>query len=158
MTKLQQLSQSLKALQKRGNIYRITLRATKKFEAYLIDLNQIQLSQGISIFGNVVGQYSEKTEERARTENTRQPKIAGQNYNFEWTGQFFDGMKIRFTGDYLEFISTAGDAEVILDSYANLFGEQVLLGLTTQNLDDFLQQKLIPELNREICSILDLPN
>lgn len=154
MTKLQQLSQNLKTLQKKDSLYKIALRIAKRFEAYLIDLNQIQLSEGRNILDQTIGQYSPATEERAKTEFTVRPKIAGQDYNFEWSGQFFSGMRIKFTQDYLEFISTAGATDEILATFSGNFGEQTLLGLTKKHLDEFLQEKLIPEFQREIWDIL----
>lgn len=157
MTKLQQLSQNLQNLQRRDRFYEITLRVAKEFEAYLIDLNQIQLSEGRDIFGESLGEYSAATQAIAEIENPVRPKIEGQPYNFEWTGQFFDSMQIKFTSEYLEFTSTSPDSEVIQDKYANLFGEQVLLGLTKEALDEFLKDKLTPRLAEYQCEILGLP-
>lgn len=156
MTRLQQLSQNLKTLQKRASLYGIALRIAKRFEAYLIDLNQLQLSEGQNIFGQIVGTYSPATEEIAKSEPTVQPKIAGQNYNFEWTGAFFGGMRIKFTQDYLEFTSTAGDTDEILAAFSSSLGDQELLGLTEKSLDEFLQDKLIPEFRQEICEIMGI--
>lgn len=156
MAKLQQLNQNLKALQKRRRLYGIALRIAERFEAYLIDLNQLQLSQGTNVFGRVIGTYSEATEERAKNEFTVEPKIAGQNYNFQWSGDFFGGMRIKFTESYLEFIGTSGETDEILATFSRSPADQDLLGLTEQNLDEFLRDKLIPEFNNEICTILGL--
>jgi hypothetical protein len=158
MTKLEQLSQNLQNLQRKDRFYEITLRVAKEFEAYLIDLNQIQLSRGRDIFGESLGEYSAATQIIAERENPIRPKIEGQPYNFEWEGNFFAGMAIKFTSEYLEFTSTAQLADFILDKYSNLFGEQVLLGLTKDALDEFVKDKLTPRLGQYQCEILGLLN
>lgn len=158
MATLVQISRNLQLLSRKDEFYGQVLRTAKRFEAYLVDLNQIQLSQGRDIFGNVIGQYSEATEEIASTENTRQPKIAGEDYNFEWTGELFDGMYVKLTSDYLEIFSTAPHASLVVATYSNLFGENVLFGFTEESLVDFTTKKLIPEIQKWVREILDLQN
>lgn len=134
------------------------LRISNKFGAYLIDLNQIQLSQGKNIFGEVIGTYSKWTEEIASTEDTRQPKIAGENYNFEWTGELFDKMYVKLRRDRLEIFSKAPHAELVEATYSTLFGESAIFGLTEESLEDFAQNKLIPELQIWVRETLNLPS
>ena len=156
MATLVQVRQRVKTLNKRATFYKNVLRIAKRFEAYLIDLNQSNLSEGRDIFGQVVGQYSEKTEEIASREFTKQPKVAGRNYNFEWSGDFFAGMRLRLTADYIEFISVTSEAPLVLAKFSNIFGEQILLGLSEKDLDEFVKSKLIPELQKYTCEVLNL--
>lgn len=155
MATLVELRQRLEPLQKRDRIYEIALRTAKRFEAYLIDLNQIQLSKGQNIFGELIGVYSQATEDRAKTEDTRRPKIAGQNYNFEWTGELFDGMKVRLTSDFLEIFSTADHTDLVVAKFSNIFGEEALFGLTPESLSEFVE-RITPDIQKEVCEALNL--
>lgn len=156
MATLEQVSRNLQPLKSRNEIYRIVLQASSKFEAYLVDLNQIQLSRGLNIFGQPIGVYSEATEEIAATESTREPKIAGQPYNFEWTGDLFDGMTVRFTPEFFEIFSTDSKYDLIITTYSGFFSENSVFGLTQEHLSEFIQQKLLPELRDYIWKAMDL--
>ena len=156
MSTLVQVRQRLKPLRTKARVYKIALQISKRFEAYLIDLNQIQLSRGVGIFGESLGTYAEATESFAEGENTRQSKTAGDNYNFEWTGALFDGMYIRFTSQHFEIFSRGATTPLVIDKFSDIFGEQVLLGLTKESLSEYVNDKLIPEMQNEICRQLEI--
>lgn len=156
MATLAQISQNLQLLRNKESFYEEVLRIASRFEAYLVDLNQIQLSGGKNILGETIGGYSEAAERIAETENTRKPKIQGETYNFEWTGQLFDGMYLRATSEYIEIFSTAPHATIVSETYSNLFGENVIFGLTEEHLIEFVQKKLMPEVRRYVCRTMNL--
>lgn len=60
-------------------------------------LQDNQLSKGLDSSGTVVGTYSWTTDYFWNTgqNKARQPKTAGQPYNFEWSGEFFDSMNVK---------------------------------------------------------------
>jgi len=158
MATLAQVRNNLSKVRNKNKIYKIVLQTAKKFEAYLIDLNQIQLSEGINIKGQKIGQYSPNTEKIAAKENTRQPKTAGSDYNFEWSGELFDGMYLQLDSSTFSIFSSAEHATLVAEKYGDLFGKNSIFGLTERSLIEFVQEKLIPELQREICKELKLRN
>lgn len=153
---LVQLRARIQLLNRRPEFYEMVLQIAIRFEAYLLDLNRIQLSRGEDIFGNVVGQYSRNTQNIAATENTRQPKIEGQNYNFEWSGELFDGMFMRLSGDTIEVFSTAPHTEEVIARYSGFFGDNTLLGFQDSSKIEFVREKLLPETRKWVCEILNL--
>ena len=61
-------------------------------------LQEKQLSEGKDSSGNIVGRYSWATDvyyANNPQNKPRQPKTAGQPYNFEWSGELFDSMNIK---------------------------------------------------------------
>jgi len=132
------------------------LRAASRFEAYLVDLNQIQLESGLNIRGEVIGTYSAATEQIADREGTVEPKNAGSAYNFQWTGELFAGMFVTFTSEYIEIFSRAPHAELVREKYSTLFGENVIFGLTQESLIEFVELKLLPEIRKYVCQTLNI--
>lgn len=53
-----------------------------------------QLEQGIDAFGKVVGKYALTTQGYANAQNISTPKTFQQPYNFKWSGQTIDNLKI----------------------------------------------------------------
>lgn len=150
MGTLLQLSKNLRPLKSRKEIERMAFGVLKRLESFIIDLNQLQLSNDQNIFGASLGVYSPKTEEIAKTQNTRQPKIAGQPYNFEWTGELFDGMYIIFTTNTADIFSRDPKAAFIEDKYGDIFG------LTEEHKTELVTQKVLPLLTELIWQRLQL--
>ena len=61
-------------------------------------LTDEQLGLGLDAKGKVIGRYSKATEGYAADPENRprQPKIAGEPFNFEWTGGLFDELYLTF--------------------------------------------------------------
>ena len=158
MATLKQVRQNLRPLKNENRFYRLVLRTASRFEAYLVDLNKLQLSEGKDIFGQILGVYSEATEAIAATETTRQPKIAGRPYNFEWTGATFDGMRIRtrIGAGYIEIYTTDEKYDLLIDTYSGFFGENTIFGLTPESQAEFVSDKLQPAMQDEVWKTLDL--
>lgn len=100
-----------------------------------------------------MGQYSEKTEQIASQQYTRQPKVAGRDYNFEWSGELFDGMQVRFTKEYIEIFSTADHADEVVAKFSGSFGDELFFGLTTAHMEEFVS-KIRPDIVVEIKKTL----
>lgn len=158
MATLKEIRQNLKPLLNETRFYRIVLRTASRFEAYLVDLNQLQLSEGKDIFGEIIGFYSEATQAIAAQETTRQPKIAGRPYNFEWTGGVFDGMKIRtrIGAGYIEIYTTDEKYDLLIDTYSGFFGENTIFGLTPDSQTEFVSEKLEPAVQDLVWKTLRL--
>ena len=121
-------------------------------------LNKEQLSLGENSKGELLGTYSELTEDIARNyqfydaPKPNKPKIAGEPYNFDWTGEFFESIEV------LE--SNLG---VIIDGGRNLrdgfnfpekYGEDVF-GLSDENfkiVEEFIIGKSIEYIKNYIFS------
>lgn len=158
MATLKEIRQNLKPLLNETRFYRIVLRTASRFEAYLVDLNQLQLSEGKDIFGKIIGFYSEATQAIAAQETTRQPKIAGRPYNFEWTGGVFGGMKIRtrIGAGYIEIYTTDEKYDLLIDTYSGFFGENTIFGLTPDSQAEFVSEKLEPAVQDLVWKTLRL--
>lgn len=150
MGTLLQLSKNLQPLKSRAEIERMAFEVLKRLESYIIDLNQIQLSKGQNIFGASLGVYSPKTQKIAERERTREPKIAGQPYNFEWTGELFDNMFIVFTNNTADIFSRDPKAAFIEDKYRDIFG------LTQEHKTELITDKVLPLLVEMIWTRLEL--
>lgn len=110
----------------------------KRFQNILLNLQKKRLNEGQNIFGNTIGVYSPATEEIARQENPRKPKIAGEPFNFEYTGGFFDGMKAIFSGDEVTFTSSDSKTSLITEKWDNIFGQ------SDEDLQSFVSKVLYP--------------
>ena len=63
-------------------------------DAIVFRLKAFQLTKGLDSLGNVVGTYAARTQGFADKEGARKDKVAGSPYNFEWSGETFDNLKV----------------------------------------------------------------
>ncbi|MEL4307430.1 hypothetical protein [Joostella sp. CR20] len=106
-------------------------------------IKEDQLSEGKDSSGKVVGRYSRATEQFASDPyNTpRQPKEAGQPYNFEWTGGLFDNMHLFFEDMKSYSIFSADEKALFLQKvYGDIFT------MTEANNDRVNNEIILPEL------------
>lgn len=150
MGSLAQLSQKLRPLRSRSNLYQIVFDLVRRYENVFVNLQKQQLSQGQDIFGNTIGEYSQLTEQIAQLENPRKPKIAGEPYNFEWTGNFFDGIRLEVRRDTAIFSSSDSKTPLLVAQYGDIFG------LSDENLTEVVSRVLLPALQFRICEVLGL--
>lgn len=69
-------------------------------------LQENQLAKGKDSSGSVVGVYSWTTEvyyAKDPQNKPRKPKVKGEPYNFEWSGELFDSMNIKVNTPSSEF-------------------------------------------------------
>ena len=134
------------------NIPSLTKLVIKENEKEIISVNQQELSQGRNYLGQIVGTYSKKTELISKQTNPRQPKKAGQPYNFEDTGDLFDRMFLTLTGIKLK-INSRGKG----DSDKKLFVDQNdLLGFNDVSGQIVNNEIIKPDLQKKFKSITKL--
>lgn len=113
-------------------------------------LQENQLAKGLDSSGTVVGRYSWATDVFFANDpqnKPRRPKTAGDPYNFEWSGEFFDSMNIKVDvtkTDYDIYSSTGRDKE--LQSW---FGTDLTI-LTKENNDIVNNMIIEPYLAKKI--------
>jgi len=93
-------------------------------EAIVFRLKAFQLAKGEDSFGNVVGTYSPYTQSYADKDNTRKDKVAGSPYNFDWSGETFDFLKIASVNQSqktYEFATIAYKQKLLEGLYGELF-------------------------------------
>jgi hypothetical protein len=147
---LLKLRENARSLSRRSDVYKLALEVVKSFQGYLIELQQDQLNEGKDNKGGrlrsaITGRstYSRATEEIAKQTRPRKPKIAGQPYNFEDTGDFIDSIFFEVNKTEGKF----GARDEKTDKLLREFGEN-LLGLTKENIEQFLLEKFKPEFIR----------
>lgn len=136
-----------------SNLETILLNSFRKFDKEIVSLNKEQLSQGEDNEGNLFGRYSPATQSIANSplnEQPRQDKVAGQPYNFEWTGGLFDGMYLLSTEKSVEVWSRDSKTRVLNIEYPGLFG------LNPQNLSLIIEKYVYPAFMLEIRTQLRL--
>jgi len=92
-----QIQKKVSALKKRKTLELILFEEVKRFSGLLIDIQQERLSKGQDTEGKILGRYTIATEGYALFGDPKpiQPKKAGQPYNLEWTGEFFESMFLQ---------------------------------------------------------------
>lgn len=121
----------------------------RRIEHFLINLNILQIEESKDSFDNTLensnsfysGVYQESTAAIASLESTVAPKVAGQPYNFAWTGDFIKGFVLDIRNKTISLNSTGtggGDKAVFFAGYQNLFG------LTDESLSKVVREKLLP--------------
>jgi hypothetical protein len=115
-------------------------------------ITENQLAKGKDSSGSIVGHYFWTTEyQYAKDPNNkpRRPKVAGEAYNFDWTGELFETLSVRANANRSEFeiFSLQGKIDM-LESH---FGTN-LSDLTEENNNYFNFEVLLPELQRIILS------
>lgn len=96
------------------NVEKETDRIIKRSNRQIIEINQINLDKGLDYENDLVGTYSAFTQLRASTSKIRpnQSKNAGEPYNFDWTGDFINGIYITYKNNEIKFFSRGlGGAE-----------------------------------------------
>lgn len=113
-------------------------------------LKNEQLSEGLNSKGQVVGRYSSNTPNYIDPSNPpRQDKIAGQPYNFEWTGGLFDNFYLHFEDlNSYSLFSQDSKAKMLEEQYGDIFT------LTAQNNERINQEILRPFMYDEIIKRL----
>lgn len=107
-------------------------------------LKEEQLGKGLDSSGKVVGVYSPMTEQisienQLLGRKPRKPKVAGQPYNFEDTGSFFDGMDMMFEDlKSYSLFSRNSKAKMLEEEYGDL------VTLTDKNNNRINQEILRP--------------
>lgn len=150
MATIAQFQQRLSRIANKSVLEIILFIEIKRYENIFIRLNKEQLSDGEDNQGKILGTYKKSTEKIAKTENPRQPKIAGQPFNFEYTGGLFDGFELRVFEKEAYFYSTDGKTDLLIGKYKGLFG------LQEDNLKKVISTVILPAFILSIRKELNL--
>ena len=104
-----------------------------------------QLAKGLNSFGNPLawnkgtGFYAKSTQSFANRDNIGVPKTKGAPYNFQWSGEFFDNMKLEDVNksENTYEITTIQGKQKLLES---VYGD--IIDLTPEN-NDFVNKTII---------------
>lgn len=126
----------------------------KRKDEVLNILKEEQLNKGLDASGKVVGVYSNTTElisieNQLKGRKPRKPKVAGQPFNFEDTGGFFDGFDMMFE-DFKSFslFSRDSKAKMLEQEYGNIDtltktnNERINMEILRPEMYDFIIQRL----------------
>lgn len=131
-----------------GNLEGIARKIVIENGDFIIEvLKELQLGEGIGSDGNIVGRYKKITDEWASSPWNKKPrksKIAGDPFNFEWTGKFFDGMKLAAYSDGFNIFSIDGKQRLLEQQYGEL------TKLTDKNNEMINNDIILPELQKYI--------
>lgn len=136
-----QLQRNVEALADIEEIYGILFDVIRSLEAYLIDLNLLQLEEGKNVQGQIIGRYSRATELFALFGSQIkpiEPKVEGEPFNFQWTGGFFEGFRLQIQGNTATFYSTDSKTPLLVEKYGDIFG------LTEEHLQEAVTEKIYP--------------
>jgi len=105
-------------------------------------LKEKQLKENIKSDGGWIGFYKKSTEEYAKDpfNRPREPKVAGQGFNMEWSGQFLDNMVVQSKKDSFSIFSRDGKQKILEKKYG------VLTKLTEQHNTIFNEEVMKPKL------------
>lgn len=146
MATVLQVQKRISPLTKKSTLEAIAFQELKKLREILLDYQKIRLNKGLDTSGKVIGTYSFATEQIAKLENPVEPKIFGEPYNFEYTGDFFKGMQLVFKGNEAVFRSKDSKEKLLTSKYEDL------LGYTNEDWIEFLNTKLYPAFMRNFRS------
>jgi len=124
-----------------------------KWSEVLKILTDEQLGLGLDSKGKLIGRYSKATEGYAADPENRprQPKEAGQPYNFEWTGGTFDEMFLTFDSkDTYTLFSYDAKATFLKEKYGDIFD------FTEAHNHRINYEIILPELDRKLTQKLNL--
>lgn len=124
-------------------------------DQYIISILQDkQLSEGKDSYGKYVGFYKTVTEQvysQDPANRPRKPKISGEPYNFEWSGEFFDSMNIKINAQQqgYDIFSSTGK-----DRFLETIFKTELTKFTDEN-NDFVNKTIIePYIAKKISESL----
>lgn len=147
MSVVQKYRQTLKGIDVQKMVRKILTDNQKEVFEILQDE---QLGKGLDSEGKLIGTYSKATDAIASSSVSiaigsapRKDKIAGEPYNFEWTGDLFDKFGLTFeSSDTYTLFSRDGKADLLKEKYGNIFD-------FTENHNDRINSEIIaPALNK----------
>ena len=126
--------------------------ALKKAEKEIISLNQGQLSKGEDSEGDIVGVYSQQTQEYADATGAMRSKSNGDPYNFQWFGDFFDGFELSVSGVDATISSAGGGS----GGKKEFLTTNDLFGLKDDNLKFIIKTEILPFIHKFARNTLNL--
>ena len=147
MATIKQIRSRVNPLLNQNELYEVAFEVLRRFEAYLVDFQILQLEQGQDRNQRIVGRYSRATELESlfgSGPKPRQEKKEGEPFNFEWTGGLFDGMILEIRGQTATFTSRDSKTPLLREKYQDIFG------LQDRYLQEAIREKIAPAFARVI--------
>jgi hypothetical protein len=138
----------LKSIGSKSSIDSIVSDVIQKNKSQIIDINLINLDSGLDNKDRIVGTYLPTTQARAEDAliKPNQSKIAGQPFNFDWTGQFINRIYITYRSNKIKFLSRGmGDSEK-----RTFIETNNLLGVSQKGSDIINNEIIRPQVIQEI--------
>ena len=116
-----------------------------------------QLAKGMDYQGQMIvhpegdGTYAQITQDyyAKQPPKPRKPKVAGQRYNMEWEGTFFDGLGVKVEDDGYNIFSTNGKKEFL----EKIYGTKLTI-FTKEHNDKINNLVLLPNLYKYLLDNL----
>ncbi|QQO97048.1 structural protein/putative neck protein [Cellulophaga phage Nekkels_1] len=141
MATIAQASQNWSRIANQAYLTSILLRVIKETEPIAISLQKQQLEEGYNNEEQEIGRYKASSqsiyESEGRTSN--KPKIEGELFNFDDTGDFLEGIQLKFTNKEVSFFSTDSKTPELIGKYRNLFG------LDPYNFRNYIVNSVLPK-------------
>lgn len=152
MATILKTKERLSSLKSQGKIEAALMVEVARFSGILVDLQQNRLEKGLDTLGNIIGRYSQATESIAIFGKSKpiMPKKAGQPFNFQWTGGFFDGMFVKVNKKEVVFGSKSPTSKDLLLRYSDLYG------LDRASQVEFASKYIYPAFMSKIRSQLEI--
>lgn len=137
-----------------ASIEMIMMQIMEEYREKILDLNREKqlYNEGITTEGEIIGTYSWWTEEYFG--GREKGKIAGDPYNFEDTGDMFEGFSLEFNDGQLKIFSTDWKADMWEKEIKNRGLKGSLQGLTEENQLILNQEYIRPELLQQLKRII----
>ena len=136
---------------KERNLEKVAQKALAKNIDFIIWLIQDnQLSKGIMSSGASAPPYKKATEDFAKDPTLpvpRKPKVAGEPWNYEWSGQWYDAMKVNIKRDGFDITSIAWKTRML----EQMSGGK-LLKLTKENNKIINDEVILPALYEDFLN------
>jgi hypothetical protein len=135
-----------------SNMDIIVDKVVKENTQEIIDVNEIQLDEGVNYEDNIVGTYANATQNIAETESPKpnKSKEAGAIYNFDWTGDLIKGIFISYRNNVISFDSR-GKGDALKKAWIE---NNKLLGTTDKGAWEINYLIILPDLQKAINKIL----
>lgn len=128
------------------NLYNVAKEIIKEDAEFIIGmLKHGQLEQGLNSYGKIVGRYSVHTQGYANADNISTPKRFGDPYNFFWSGQTVENLKVsKITKKSFEITTVKFKQNLLEEIYGELFD------LTEEHNEYYNNEMLLPKLYEKI--------
>jgi hypothetical protein len=123
------------------------LAVMEKADFIIFTLTERQLALGLNSKGSVAGTYADYTALKASDpyNKPRRPKVRGQNWNFDWSGQLFETMQVKAKADSFSIYSSVGKGKFLEKEFG-----QELMTLTDENNKMINETVILPYLYKYI--------
>ncbi len=122
----------------------------RRLEHYILDFNKYQIQdESEDIYGNALGFYSEATQD------FNPEKVAGSPFTGYDSGKWLNSFALKVTNNSIKFYSKDIEKSKLIANSESWLSDE-LYGLTDENLQEVISEKLLPFFIQNFRNILDL--